>query len=65
MAGIICGEIVRNRIMRSCGWTRISREIPKSMLVCVRTWGLLIGWYPETPIIIHAQIEQNGLCREE
>jgi len=37
MAGIICGEIVRNRIMRSCGWTRISREIPKSMLVCVRT----------------------------
>ena len=24
-----------------------------------------MGWYPETPIIIHAQIEQNGLCREE
>jgi len=23
------------------------------------------GWYSETPIIIHAQIEQNGLCREE
>jgi len=21
--------------------------------------------YPETPIIIHGQIEQNGLCREE
>ena len=24
-----------------------------------------MGWYPETPIIIHAQIEHNGLCREE
>ena len=24
-----------------------------------------MGWYPETPIIILAQIEQNGLCREE
>ena len=24
-----------------------------------------MGWYPETPIIIQAQIEQNGLCREE
>jgi len=36
-----------------------------SMLVCVRTRGLTIGWYPENPIIIHAQIEHNGLCREE
>ena len=25
----------------------------------------LNGWYPETPIIIQAQIEQNGLCRVE
>ena len=33
--------------------------------VCVRTCGIHIGWYLETPIIIHAQIEQNGLCREE
>ena len=33
--------------------------------VCVRTCGIHIGWYPETPMIIHAQIEQNGLCREE
>jgi len=65
MAGIIYGEIVWNWIMRRCDWARISREIPKGMLVCVRTWGLWIGWYPETPIIIHAQIEHNGLCREE
>jgi len=27
------------------------------LLVCVRTCGIHIGWYPETPIIIHAQIE--------
>jgi len=52
-------------IMRSCGWNRISREIQVNLLVCVRTWGNHIGWYLETPIIIHAQIEQNGLCREE
>jgi len=51
--------------MRSCGWNRISREIQVNLLVCVRTCGIHIGWYPETPIIIHAQIEQNELCREE
>ena len=42
----------------------ISREI-HVICQCVRTCGIHIGWYPETPIIIHAQIEQNGLCREE
>jgi len=35
----------------------IWREIHKSLLVCVRTWGIRIGWLPETPIIIHAHVE--------
>jgi len=53
--------------MSSCVWNGISREIHVKLLVCVcvRMCGIHIGWYPETPIIIHAQIEQNGLCREE
>jgi len=65
VANIEYGEIGWIWIMRSCSWNRISREIQKRMLVCVRMWGIRIGWYPETQIIIHAQIEQNGLCREE
>jgi len=51
--------------MRGCVWNGISREIHEKLLVCVRKCGIQIGWYPKTPIIIHAQIEQNGLCREE
>jgi len=45
---------------------RISRRNSKGydISVCkgIRT---RYQWYPETPIIIHALIEQNGLCREE
>ena len=61
MAGNMCGEIAWIIIMKECDWARISREM---FSVCkdIRThyWR-----YPETPIIVHAQIEQNGLCREE
>ena len=46
------------------GWNGISREVHVSCQ-SVRACGIHIDWYPETPIIICAQIEQNGLCREE
>jgi len=40
-------------------------KIQVEIVVCVRMQGIYNGWYPETPIIIQAQIEYNGLCREE
>jgi len=46
MTGNMCGEIAWSWNMGRSGWIRISREIQKSMLVCVRTWGLRMGWYP-------------------